>query len=53
MYQVALMDGKRVVQKEVFRSYEAAMAFFDSMREKYTCEFRDLKYYQNWRYTSN
>ena len=53
MYQVALMNGKRVIKKELFRNYEAAMAFFDANRDKYTCEFRDLKAYAAWSYKAS
>jgi len=53
MYQVALMNGKRVIKKELFRNYEAAMAFFDANRDKYTCEFRDLKFYSSWSYKAS
>lgn len=53
MFQVALMNGKRVIKKELFKSYEAAMAYFDANSDKYECEFRDLKYYDNWRYTAS
>ena len=53
MFQVALMNGKRVIKKELFKSYEAAMAYFDANRDKDECEFRDLKYYDNWRYTAS
>jgi hypothetical protein len=53
MYQVALMNGKRVIKKELFRNYEAAMAFFDANRDKYTCEFRDLKAYEAWSYKAS
>ena len=52
MYQVKLLDGNRVVRTESFRNYEAAMAFFDSNSNKYTCEFRDMKYYNSWRLKS-
>jgi hypothetical protein len=41
------------MRKELFRSYDAAMAFFDANRAKFTCEFRDLKFYSNWRYTAS
>ena len=53
MYQVNLLDGNRVVRQELFRNYECAMAFFDISKEKWTCEFKDLKFYTNWRYTAN
>lgn len=53
MFQVCLLDDNRVVRKEVFRSYDAALAFFDANRKAFTCEFRDLKFYSNWRYTAS
>lgn len=53
MYEVSLLNGKRIVKKETFKSYEAAMAFFDANRDKYTCDFRDLGYYKQWSYKSH
>lgn len=53
MFQVCLMEGRRVIKKELFKSMDAAWAFFDANSDKYECEFRDLKYYDNWRYTAN
>lgn len=53
MFQVALMNGKRVIKKELFNSYDAAMAFFDANRDKYKCEFKDLAYYKSWTYKSS
>ncbi len=53
MFQVCLMDDNVVVRKELFRSYDAALAFFDANRSRFTCEFRELKLYSNWRYTAS
>jgi len=53
MFEVSLLNGKRVIRKEIFKSYEAAMAFFDANRDKYTCEFRDLKAYEAWSYKAS
>lgn len=51
MFQVSLMDDKRVVCKEYFRDYYCAMAFFDSNCKRYTVELRDLR--SNWRYKAS
>jgi len=47
-YEVTILDGRRIIRRETFNSYEAAMAFFDVQRDKYTCEFRDLRAYDRW-----
>lgn len=49
-YQVALLDGKRTVRKELFANFEAAMAFLDANRDKFRCEFIDLFAMNSWRY---
>lgn len=49
-YEVSLLKGNRIVRKELFANYESAMAFFDSSRDRFTCEFRDLHAYDRWRY---
>lgn len=52
MFQVSLMDDKRVVCKEYFRDYYCALAFFDANRVKFTSsELRDLR--SNWRYKAS
>lgn len=48
-YEVILMNGRRVVRKELFANFDAAMAFFESNRDKYKCEFRDIHAYDRWK----
>lgn len=49
-YQVTIRKGKKTVQHAGFDDYDTAMAWLDSMEDKYgeqyTADFRDTK---NWK----
>lgn len=47
-YEVTLIDSCGFSRRELFASYEAAMAYFDANRERFECEFRDLRAYDQW-----
>lgn len=47
-YEVTLTDSRGFSRRELFASYEAAMAYFDANRGRFECEFRDLRAYGHW-----
>lgn len=47
-YEVTLIDSRGYGRRELFASYDAAMAYFDAHRDRYECEFRDLRAYGQW-----
>lgn len=47
-YEVTLTDSRGFGRRELFASYEAAMAYFDANRGQFECEFRDLRAYGHW-----
>jgi hypothetical protein len=46
MYEVTIKSGKKLVARQVFDSEEKAFEFYESYRDKYTCEFKNLSFYK-------
>ena len=46
MYEVTLRSGKKIVARQLFDSEDKAFEFYESYRDKYTCEFKNLSFYR-------
>jgi hypothetical protein len=46
MFEVTVKNGRKIMSRATFDNEDAAWAFFDSNSSRYTCEFKDLRFFR-------